>query len=229
MKNLSLLFVFLGLLSLTSCARWYSVSPDFDRVSRNHQTIAVLPYEVFMLGRIPRNVTEEQIIAIEEAEAIAFQVSMHDEMLRSLRNGRYTLTATLISVQETNARIQNAGLSIDAMHRMSPKELCQILEVDAVYLGRVEKYRYLTDLESFGLDIATDLLRILSRGDLWFIADDTAQDIFVQGTIIEGQNGQALFSAERGFSVDWSNPSNQIIRNINSQIARRIPYRVRNS
>ena len=228
MQTLKFIFVFLGLISLSSCARWYSVSPDFERVSRSHKTIAVLPFEVIMTGRIPKKMSEEEIIAIEEAEAQAFQISMHDEMLRSLRNGRFELSATLLSVQETNARLNEAGLNIYNVHNMSPRDLCRALNVDAVYLGRVEKHRFLTDLESFGIDIAQDLLLILSRGNLWLFADDTAQDIFVQGTILEGKNGQALFTAQRGFAVDWTNPSSQIIRNINYQIAKRIPYRVRN-
>ena len=229
MKNQFLyLFLFFSIMTLSSCTRWFSVSPEFEKLSIDHKTIAVLPFEVVMRGRQPKNITPEQIAAIEAAEGLAFQISMHDEILRSLNNGRFNLSVDLLSVRETNARITNAGLELSETHQMSPKKLCELLEVDALYLGRVEKNRFLTDLESFGIDLAGELLFTLTRDIFWPFTDPSAQDIFVRGSIVEGNHGQALFTAVRNFNVDWTNPSQQIVRNINARIARRIPYREKN-
>lgn len=60
----------LVLISLSSCQRRYA-NTSYQGQRINNKTIAVLPYEVITTGRIPRDVTEEMILEIEEAESVA--------------------------------------------------------------------------------------------------------------------------------------------------------------
>lgn len=158
MRKLNSLLLIALVTLLAACgAQKYTIN-EFDAITANHQTVAVLPVEMVFTGKQPKKLTPEDIAQIEEAESKAFQISL----LNSILGKADKMRVSFQDYTRTNQRLEDAGISIRESWTVDPEELAQILEVDAVVRMRVEKQRYMSDLASFGIDLARDLVWLLS-------------------------------------------------------------------
>jgi len=102
--------LFLGLVLLTAaCTTVNYQAPDLGERTADHRTVAVLPFEMIFTGKAPPGLGGEQILAIEEAESLAFQTSLYHRLLNqsSARRER-PITIRIQPVEETN-RILDVG------------------------------------------------------------------------------------------------------------------------
>ena len=83
----SMFFVTISLIVFSSCKNTYTAT-NFEEITRDHKVVAVLPFEMVYMGIPPKDLTEEEIQMVEEAESKAFQISFHNEILRSTRGVR---------------------------------------------------------------------------------------------------------------------------------------------
>lgn len=220
-KNIGL--IILILFSLSSCARKNGAA-TYNRVSINGKTLAILPYKVVTTGRIPRDVSDEMLEEIETAESQAFQVSLYHQMLDRLGRNRYRdLDLRIQSVTETNQRLETAGISPLESWNIPAEELAAILGVDAVVKSTVHKTKYLTDLESYGIFVARQILANFSNNAYWFVPRNRTSDVRISTTIINAEDGIALWSVSRRCPTDWRNNTYDVIERINFQITRKLP------
>ena len=137
-----------------ACSTVNYESPQFVERAQHHQIIAVLPFEMILAGDPPGRLTAQQIAQIEEAESTAFQEAYYYRLLHQASVQRkHPITIEIQSVETTNRLLAAAGIGVRDSWGMSAKALSRILRVDAVISTSVRKTRYLSDGESFGLDL----------------------------------------------------------------------------
>ena len=204
------------------CNRFYK-NPYFETKAAGHQNVAILPYQILITGRMPKDLTPDVKRKIEEAESVAFQRSYYSQVHVVGARGKRALTVTVQPVEKTNQILADNGISIVDSWDKDPQALAKLLGVDAVIRNKAIKQRYLSDLESIGVQVGTSILNIALGAPLWFGGGRTA-DVEVMSSIIAASDGDNLFSGRDEVSVDWSRPANEAVEQINRRIARRFPY-----
>lgn len=205
-----------------SCNRFYK-NPYFETKAAGHQNIAILPYQIIITGRLPKDLTPEVKRQIEEAESVAFQRSFYSQVHIVGARGKRALTVAVQPAEKTNQILADNGISIAQSWDKDPQELAKLLGVDAVIRNKAIKQRYLSDLESIGVQVGTTVLNVLLGTPFWFGGGRTA-DVEVMSNIIAASDGDNLFSGRDEVTVDWSRPANEAVEQINRRIARRFPY-----
>lgn len=221
----------IGITVFAACKSYY-VSSSFDAKTSSHRVVAVLPVQMVFTGRQPKDITAEQIAEIEEAESRAFQISLHNEILASTRGGRKPFRVDFQSFTKTNAILEENGITIRESWDMMPEELAAKLGVDAVVRSSVEKERYMSDLASYGIEVAVEIVHILTEGAVWGILPGTGRiqkthDIRANCQLNNGADGVVLWSDAYYASTDWSLPTEHIINGINQRFGKHFPYRLR--
>lgn len=98
MRVLSVLSV---LFLLTGCSQRYFIAANFDEVTANHRTVAVLPVKMVFTGKMPKDLTEAQIHELEEAESKAFMIALHNDILESTRGGKRPIRVAVQGYNQT--------------------------------------------------------------------------------------------------------------------------------
>ncbi len=223
MKNF-LALTFLSLFFLTQCNRDYYLTSGYDAYAPTHETVAVLPSKTVTNGRIPAEWTEAMILEIEENESQALQIALFDEISErsGIRSGE--VRVHLQHYSETNALLAEAGISIRESWNRSPTELAEMLGVDAIVRTTVQKEIYLTELESFGLDLASSMIAIFN-GPFWVVPNSKTSDVLLSAAVIDGGSSVVIWNTEKIRSTDWNRPHSEIVRGLARVMARRFPYR----
>lgn len=215
-----IVFALLTAVLFFNCNREIYKTSDYDRLAYEHKIVAVLPAQSITTGRIPE-LTAENIEEIEEAESLAFQISLYRHVARK------TGERIQISVQhysETNRLLEEAGIDFRESWKESPKKLAEVLGVDAVVHSTVEKEFYLTNLESFGIDIGTAILSAITNHGFWFMPNRTS-DVFVSCEVIDGKEGLPIWTSHKVEPTYWNRPHREVVDNITRAMSRRFPYR----
>ncbi len=223
MKNL-ILFC-LSVLLFSSCSREYYKTSGYEEFAAEHKVIAFLPVETVTSGRIPKGVTDEMLVEIEENESRAFQMELHNQVSRRTHRYENRINVSIQHAAETNSRLEKAGISIRDSWKMAPTELAEVLGVDAVVHTSVHKAQYLTELESFGLSLGFAFASVFTDGLAGIFPAAKTSDVFVSCSILDGQTGVSIWSTERTSPTDWNRSHSEVVRNITGSLARRFPYR----
>jgi hypothetical protein len=213
-------FVLLAAMMSTACNRFHKTS-GFKEKTASHKTIAILPYQIMITGRLPKDMTPEVKDKIETAESVAFQRNLYAQ-IHTVGTRRKPLSVVVQPTERTNQILMENGISATASWDKDPQAMAAMLGVDAVVRGKAIKYRYLSDLESLGVEIGTSVLNSILGTAGWI--PSRTNDVEVTANIIAASTGENLFSGRDEVSVNWSRPANEAIEQINRRIARRFPY-----
>lgn len=204
----------------TACNRFYK-NPEFARKTADHKIIAVLPYQIVITGRLPKEMTPEVKEKIETAESIGFQRNYYSQ-IHTVGTRRHPLSVIVQPIERTNQLLTDKGITPTASWDKDPQELAKILGVDAVIRNKAIKVRYLSDLESLGIDLGTFVLSGILGVPVFGLT--RTNEVEVTSNIIAANTGENLFSGRDELRVDWSRPANEAIEQINRRIVRRFPY-----
>jgi len=211
---------------LSACSTNRFVSSNFDETTKTHQKIAVVPVKMTFTGNIPDNLSDADVIAIEEAESLEFQKSVRTGIQRSTRRGRKPLSVELQSTRQTNAILEEAGISIRESWTMDPSELAEILGVDAVVSTNIAKERFLSREASYAIGTGIQILRGI--GGLEGVPAPRSvtktYEINVDVAAIDGKSGETLYANRDVVAINWSCTSEQAIEKVNRRLTRRFPY-----
>lgn len=207
------------------CSPKYYETAAYDEFADQHQTIAVLPSQTITTGRIPPEWTPEMVAEIEENESHAFQIAVFDEIAQRSGNRGGEILIYLQHYTETNAKLEEAGISARDSWTMAPADLAAILGVDAVVRTSMRKDMFLTDLESFGVSMAQTAINIFGGGSPFFVPTKTS-DVFLSAAVLDGKTGITVWNTDRTTQTDWNNRHSEIVRRLARVLARRFPYRV---
>ncbi len=226
MKKRKYLFALGLLVSLLACNPHY-VSHRFGELTKEHEVIAILPFEIRFTGVMPAQMLAEDILLIEEAESRAFQYSFHNELLRRTRSAKRALPVEVQDHGKTIALLHDHGISIRESWEMLPEELATILGVDAVVRARIQKARIMSDMASLGIQVGKDLLNRIANIPLrsWiagFSANNKA--ILADYSLFNRHSGTTLWSIEFEQEADWRRPAHEMIDQISRIAIRKFPY-----
>ena len=213
-----------------ACTTVDYTSQDFSAKTVEHQLIAILPFEMVLTGRTPKEITPQQVTVIEEAESLAFQTALYHSMLnRASADRKRPILVEIQPVETTNLILERHGIPLREAWSMPAQGLANILGVDAVVRTTVQKTRYLSDLESFGIDLGTAALWEATDGRLAWIAPlipgVTTVDIWADSTRVDGRDGEVLWKVALQRSTDWTRPADDVVVGITRKLARKFPYR----
>ena len=220
---------FAALLLAAACSTVNYQSPQFAERARHHQIIAVLPFEMVLTGDPPRDLTADQIARIEEAESVAFQEAYYNRLLhQSSVHRKHPIQIEIQPVDTTNSLLEAAGIGVRESWAMSAKSLASVLRVDAVISTSVQKTRYLSDGESFGLDLGLQVVNEVTEGALapvlpWGLVK--THDIWANCELIDSVDGAVLWQTDLAQATDWRYPANQVIAGFTEELAKKFPYR----
>ena len=223
------IFVVIALLCAGACSTANHQSPQFDARAQHHQVIAVLPFEMILAGDPPRDLTVQQITQIEDAESVAFQEAYYYRLLNQASvHRKHPIYIEIQPVETTNRLLADAGIGIRESWGMSAKALARVLRVDAVISTSVRKTRYISDVESFGVDAGLQVVNEVTEGTLaallpWSLVK--TNDIWAASELIDALDEAVLWQDELSASTDWRAPANQVIASFTEDLAKRFPYR----
>jgi hypothetical protein len=212
-----------------ACSTVNYQSPEFAERARHHQVIAVLPFEMVLTGDPPDNLTAEQIAEIEEAESLAFQEAYYYRLLHQASvHRKHPIRIEIQPVETTNQLLASAGIGVRESWGMSAKSLARVLRVDAVISTSVQKTRYLSDGESFGVDLGLQVVNDLTEGRLapllpWGLVK--THDIWANCELIDSVDGAVIWQTDMAQATDWRYPANQVIAGFTQDLAKKFPYR----
>ena len=218
-------YLFLLLGTLASCARPYKAH-DFADLTRSHRTVAIIPFDVVFTGRYPAGMTDEEIAEALGVESMDFQLSFYQSVYNSARSKRNALTVNIQDIRKTNSRLREAGLDPATAFEQDAMELAQILDVDAVLRGTIEKNRLMSDGLSVGIDIATTVLGG-ALGNVAALTPSLSKRVRASYDIIDRWTGTVLWSLTSNDEADWQQSAPDLMNEINLGAAKRFPYRER--
>ena len=214
-------------LLLSNCTPYY-LSSNFSTQTADHKIVAVLPFEMVYTGVRPEGITEEDLRTIEVAESQAFQISFYNEILRSTRSGRKPIRVDLQDYKKTLQLLEEKEIGIKDSWDKKPEDLAEILKVDAVVRARVEKNRLMSDLASYGIDVAVHVLDVLSDHTVWpWLPPNVtkSKEIRASYSLMGREEGLVLWSVAIREDANWRRRANEIIDDINRRGSKKFPYR----
>jgi hypothetical protein len=228
-KNLSpvtaiLLFIFIV---AVSCSRKHYTSTFFDQKTATHRTIAVLPSEMVFTGKLPKQLTPEDIAKIEEEESRTFQMALYSNILQYANSRKYYMYVDVQDVSKTMNTLKENNISFRDSWKADDKKLKELLGVDAIVRMQVTKKRYMSDYASYGVTVARDIIREIPAGSRLPIPRSLGktEDIYAYCSVVS--DGVTLWNNHYKGAADWDNPSNVIIENITDSFGRNFPYKRR--
>lgn len=207
---------------LSGCSPKYSNS-GYAPQPIDDLKIAILPYQVTTTGRITELLEEEEILEIEAAESVAFQISMYHQLVNRLERNRYHSDVVVQYYGETNSLLAKTDKSSEEINNMTSAELSSLLSVDAVIRSEVYKHTFLTNLESYGIELARNLLFIFTDWYPWYIPGGRTGEVRISSSIISGDSGATLWAASEKSTTHWHRDTYDTIERINHRITKRMP------
>ena len=223
-KTLHFILGLFGLF-LFSCGHKYYTASNFEEQTMEHKMVAVLPAEMIFTGNQPKNLTPEDVAAIEEDESRMFQVSLYNNILTYANTRKYVTTVNFQDVSTTQKLMEEKNITIRDSWKKSDRELAQLLGVDAVIRMRIQKQRYMSDMASYGVDMGTRILqstKIGSKIPVPYNASKT-NDIIASCNLVS--NSRTLWNDHYKRGADWNSPANEIIEDITENFGRHFPYK----
>lgn len=141
------LFITAALLSQTKLY----VHDDAKEYVSNTKMIAILPLDtsVKLRPKELKDFTPEQIVEMENAEALGIQKAMYSWFLTRKKRGEL-----LVEVQNptiTNSLLKKAGIDALKAYEELPMEMCKLLGVEAIVTGKFSTNKPMSNAAALGL------------------------------------------------------------------------------
>lgn len=186
---------------LASCASKPFIAPEFKALSTTGATMAVLPYNIIFEGKMPKDLTPEEIKAQDEKEQLAFQQSLFSQVSSKLSGTSFRFQ----SMATTNAKLLELGVDLHKIQDYKPELLAEKLGVDMVVVPSLVKHRYRSNEASAAIAVANVLVNnIRPPGVFVPNVDSRTNDVKAAFTIVGAKNGNLLWSIERKAAADWT-------------------------
>ncbi len=206
MKN----FTFTIVLSiiLSSCASIYT-SPEFTQVRREHQTVAILPFDVAIQSKkLPKGMTYEMLREQEKDEAYTVQTTCYTYFLK--RQQDYSVKFQ--DVDKTNAILAERGITYEKLKETSKEKIAEILGVDAVVSGKVSRSQPMSTAGAIAVGVL-------------FGAAAPTNEVLVDFTIHNGIDSNLLWKYNHKVSGGLGSSSQSLAESLMKHISKKFPYK----
>jgi len=217
----------LVLLLLVSCKTSQTLN-SFETAQQTIQSIAILPFDLIFTGPAPQNLSVEDFDAIESLEQKALQMTLY---LKLIEGRRYNSKDQQIKFQyppKTNMILHQNGIGIDTFWKVPPQKIAELLEVDAVFLGRMEKSRLFSDFSQFDFDIEDRLVAILADNTLvpWFPLINSQSKIGkFRHQIYEASQGEKIWFYSYSSTITWQDSTKLAMENLVQPVLKSFPFK----
>ncbi|PKP45310.1 MAG: hypothetical protein CVT94_18445 [Bacteroidetes bacterium HGW-Bacteroidetes-11] len=153
MKKLLFLAI-TALLSLSAFSQTHLYeNPEFDKIAKDHKIIGIIPFKatVSLRPKQMKDISPEQLQKMEKSEGEGIQSAMYSWFLKREKRGE--LSVKIQDINTTTAKLKKAGITIDNYEDFTPKELADVLEVDALIMGTFETTKPMSEGASIALAV----------------------------------------------------------------------------
>lgn len=198
----------LVLFTLSGCSPKIYEAPNMEALTARHQVIALIPPVVTIKGR-PKDDPE----ALKEAalaDSYNYQREMYSWMLRRKQQGRIR-NLEIMDVESTNAKLERAGYTAES-RALTPKELAEILDVDAVITTRFNMSKPMSQGAAIAVGILFGVGGTTNQSNVYIDINDAEQGM------IWNYNWEA--------SGGVFNSANDLVEALMRNASKRMPYTV---
>lgn len=221
----NLLFLSLVFLVLISCSRRVYTASNFEEKTEAHKVVAILPAEIIMTGKLPKNLSPEDVAKAEETESINFQYALLNSILRHANTRKYITTVNFQDINTTQKLLDQNNISVRESWKKDDNELARLLGVDAVIRMRIEKRRYMSDEASYGIDVAKQVIYKTGVGSKVPVPYSVGKTYDVYATCNLLSHNQTLWNDNYKRYAGWDTPANVIIEWITDDFGEHFPYK----
>lgn len=199
------------------CVQAYSqtreiyVNPNFNELAKDHRKIAILPFKVIMKLR-PKQMAEmtpEQLAQLQKDEGLAVQSELQTYFLK--RQEQHNLKVSFQDQNTTNALLAKHNLDQSHIDQYTPKELAEMLDVDAVITGILSTDKPMSEGASVALGILVGFYGPTNSGKCTININD-------------GATGELLWKYEKTLSRSLGSDTNTVINTMMRKASRQLPY-----
>ena len=210
-KALSFLFVACIVGSAQAQTREIYVNDDFETVAKNHQVIAILPFKTIIKLRPKQmeKMTPEQFQQLQKDEGLAVQSAIHSYLLK--RKDQHNLRIKFLDIMTTNALLAKGNVTQENVDTFTPKELAEMLDVDAVISGVLSTDKPMSDGASVALGVIVGFYGPTNSGKCTI-------------NIHDGPSGELMWKYEKTLSRSLGSDTNTVINTIMRKASRQLPY-----
>ncbi len=185
--------------------------PNFDALTKNHEKIAIAPFKtsITLRPKQMKELSKEDIYKMESDESISIQHAMYTWFLNRNKKGNWGVTFQ--DPATTNAKLKSAGITYDNYNDFTPKEVAEILGVDAIVTGTFETDKPMSE----GASVALGMLV-----GFWGATNKATINLF----IYNAADGETLVNYNKGISGSLGSNTDQLINVIMRKASRRIGY-----
>lgn len=183
--------------------------PDAENYVLNTKTIAILPLDtsVKLRPKELKDFTQEQILEMQDTEALNIQKAMYSWFLTRKKRGKL-----LVEVQNptiTNSLLKKEGIDALKAYEELPGDICDLLGVEAVVTGKFSTNKPMSNAAALGL-------AVLGIGG-------ATQNATVNLDFIHNDN-ELIVNYYKNLKGGLGSSSDDLINILMRKASRRIPY-----
>ncbi|MCB0375340.1 MAG: hypothetical protein KDD04_05420 [Sinomicrobium sp.] len=208
MKHLTIVLLFFISMAVSGQKAIYQ-SETFESLSKNHKTLAIIPFLATLKLDDDKSFSKEQFEALQEQEGYAVQDALETYFLKRKKKKRFSVEFQ--DIKNTNAILARNNITIKNVDIYTTKELCSMLGVDGLIGGNLTLRALISKgvpEESFGI------LSLFRKSDYGRIAIK----------ISDGNTGKLLWKYEKTITRRSGKNTRVIIDAMMRKLARKFPY-----
>ncbi|MCF8715001.1 hypothetical protein JM658_09215 [Joostella atrarenae] len=208
MKKNILLLTLLLLSSITFAQKTIYQSDSFEELSKNHKTVAIVPFEA-RLELDNKQLTKEQLEKLQEKEGYEVQNALETYFLKMHKRKDYRIEFQ--DINNTNAILSKEGIDLMNLDIYTTQDLCKLLNVDAIISGDLT----LNALISEGVSTDFDFVSFVSG---------TSDYGRIAIKLSDGATGKLLWKYEKVITRKSGKNTYDIIEAMMRKSTRKFPY-----
>ncbi len=224
-KNLLYLSLGVTFLFLFSCSNRYYTASNFEEKTENHRVVAILPAEITLTGKLPKNITPEAIAEAEERESIDFQYALMNSILRHANTRKYITTVNFQDINTTLKMLEQNNITVRDSWKKDDNELAKLLGVNSVIRMNIRKQRYMSDEASYGVGVAKQVIYSTKIGSKVPVPNSVGKTYDIYATCNLLSDNQTLWNDNYKRSTDYEVQPNVIVEWITNDFGENFPYK----
>ena len=229
MKTKGILMLAIAGVLLQSCSRdVYNNNTYIASNATAGHTVAILPVEVDLTGRLPKGYTRENELRDEENESIAIQNMIYSEYLfKAKSTNKKKASVKLMNTELVNSKLKENGINTRQSWEMNPDSLGKLLGADLVLKIRVQKRRVMSETASLGIGVATTVLdRVLdkstgSSNSTLINTGAKTYSIVLNGTLSDVKTHTVVSKITKEQDADWKRSPEEVLKSTSAKLVRK--------
>ena len=224
-KNLLYALIASFVLFLFACSNKYYTAGNFSEKTEDHKVVAILPAEITLSGKLPKNLSPEDIAKSEETESVNFQYALMNSILRHANTKRYVTTVNFQDINTTQKILDQNNISIRDSWKKDDNELARLLGVDAVIRMSIRKQRYMSDEASYGVGVAKSVISRTGIGSRIPVPNSVGKTYDVYASCNLLSDNQTLWNDNYKRAADYDTQPHVIVEWITDWFGENFPYK----